>query len=103
MAFLMSWTLIEKKIEAEYHLLVKEQIEDKNQEEKLKHRKFKTIDDKIEVIRLAGYLDNKDYEIYIELKKIRNRIIHQGIRTDEIEAKKCIDLSIKIVREELNL
>lgn len=87
MAFLMSWTLIEKKIEAEYRLLVSEQIENKNQEKKLRHHKFKTIDDKIEVIRLAGCLANKDYEVYIELKKIRNRIIHQGVRTDEKEAK----------------
>jgi hypothetical protein len=57
----------------------------------------------IKVIRLAGYLDNEGYEKYIYLKKIRNRIIHHGIRTDENEAEKCLNLSIKVVKEVLNL
>lgn len=57
----------------------------------------------IEVIRLAGYLDNEGYEKYIYLKKIRNRIIHHGIRTDENEAEKSLNLSIKVVKEVLNL
>jgi len=99
MSFLMSWTLIEKKIVAEYRSIIKEQIDKKKQVEKLRNGKFKTIDDKLEILRITGNLDNEEYEKYICLKNLRNKIIHEGIRANETEAKKSLDLSIRIIKE----
>lgn len=99
MSFLMSWTLIEKKIVADYHSIIAEQIDKKKHDDKLKYRKFQTIDDKIEILRITGKLDNEEYEKYMCLKKNRNQIIHEGARTDETEAKKSLDLSIQIIKE----
>jgi len=99
MSFLMSWNLIEKKIVADYHSIIAEQIDKKKHDDKLKYRKFQTIDDKIEILRITGKLDNDEYEKYMCLKKNRNQIIHEGARTDESEAKKSLDLSIQIIKE----
>ena len=102
MSFLMSWTLIEKKIVADYHNLIEEQIDKKKQVDKLRNGKFRTIDDKLEILRITTNLDNKEYEKFMCLKNIRNKIVHEGIRADEQEAKKCLDLSIEIIKEILD-
>ena len=99
MSFLMSWTLIEKKIVADYHSIIAKQIDKKKHNDKLKNRKFQTIDDKIEILRITSKLDNDVYEKYMCLKKNRNQIIHEGARTDETETKKSLDLSLQIIKE----
>ncbi|KKN46911.1 hypothetical protein LCGC14_0668160 [marine sediment metagenome] len=99
MSCLMSWALIEKKIVAEYHSIIKKQIDKKKQVDKLRNGKFKTIDDKLEILRIIGNLVNEEYEKYMCLKNLRNKIIHKGVRATESEAKKFLDLSIEIVKE----
>lgn len=102
MSFLMSWTLIEKKIVAEYHKIIEDQIDMKKQVDKLRNGKFKTIDDKLEILRIIGNLNNEEYENFMFLKKRRNQIVHEGARTDEKDAKKSLDLSIEIIKEIIN-
>ena len=102
MSFLMSWTLIEKKIVAEYHKIIDDQIDMKKQVEKLRNGKFKTIDDKLEILRITRNLNNEEYENFMFLKKKRNRIVHEGATTDKLDAERSLDLSIEIIKEILN-
>ena len=99
MAFLMSWTLIEKKIEEEYLKVIKDQINDIKRKNKLESRKFQTIDDKIEILRLIDYLNKDQYDKFMELKGIRNRIIHRGEKVKKEEAEVCLELSTIIIKE----
>lgn len=102
MSFLMDWTLIEKKIKVDYLTVIEEQIDNEEHHNKLKKRKFQTIDDKLEIIKLTGNMNNEDFERFIELKKLRNNIIHKGARVNELDTNKCLEISTHIIKEILN-
>lgn len=65
----------------------------------MKNRKFQTIDDKIELLMFVDYFNKNEYDKYMELKKIRNKIIHKGERVNRSDAENYLNLSTLIIKK----
>ncbi len=104
MSFLMNWTLIEKKIEIEWNKMLENNTNDINHKNKLRKRKFHTLDDKIEILYLKKIIKDNKYLELIRLKKIRNDIVHKGKKAKKEDVEACIiinHLSIKEIIKKL--
>lgn len=98
-SFIMSWILIENKILSVWEKFIDDQIINNTRSKKLKNRKFRTIDDKIEILNITNQLSNQDYKSYIKFKNIRNKIVHKGFKASKNEAKECLNVCTKILKE----
>ena len=70
---------------------------------RLVNKKFRIIDDKIELLRIMGAISNEEYFQYMKFKKIRNRIIHKGKGAIEKETKELLDFSRRLTKDFLNI
>jgi len=93
MSYIMCWTLVEKKLVSSYKEVISQVIKDPTQKKRLTNKKFRIIDDKIELLRIIGAISNEEYSEYMKFKKIRNRIIHKGEGAIRKEAKELLDFS----------
>ncbi len=103
MSYIMCWTLIEKKLISSYKEVISQVIKDPIQKKRLVNKKFRIIDDKIELLRIMGTISNEEYSEYMKFKKIRNRIIHEGDGAIEKEAKELLDFSRILTKDFLNI
>lgn len=103
MSYIMCWTLIEKKLVSSYKEVISQVIKDPIQKKRLVNKKFRIIDDKIELLRIMGAISNEEYFQYMKFKKIRNRIIHKGKGAIEKETKELLDFSRRLTKDFLNI
>ena len=103
MSYIMCWTLIEKKLVSSYKEVISQVIKDPIQKKRLLNKKFRIIDDKIELIRIMGVISNEEYSQYMKFKKIRNRIIHEGEGAIEKETKELLDFSRILTKDVMNI
>lgn len=98
-SILMSWILIESKIESEWNKIIENKITNLSHLRKLKKNKFHTIDDKIEILNLTERLSEEEYDLFINLKKVRNKIVHNGVNATKEKAEDAIKICSNIIKE----
>ncbi len=103
MSFIMCWSLIEKIIISLYKESINKVVKDSRQIKKLEKKKFRMIDDKIEVLSLMETISSYDYFQYLKFKKIRNRIIHEGEETTDQAVRELLDFSKILINTSLKI
>ena len=60
-----------------------------------------TADTILETLNLVGKLSDNAYKEVIRLKKLRNNILHNGVRAAKIEAEECVTLASRLLTGEI--
>jgi hypothetical protein len=94
-----SWLVFETHIDRIWNDHVKSQNIDKNRMSKFQDRNRWSADYIIETLNLVGKLDITMYKYLMEVKAIRNRIVHSGTNVSKDEAQKCLEIATQLVRE----
>lgn len=101
-SFIMSWIIVEKKLSTLWDQLMESQGIKGRRKNKLKNPASWTMDHILETLNFAGKLKEDDYKLLMELKSIRNHIVHKGKKISKPDAEKCLNQSFSVIREMIN-
>ncbi len=92
----MSWLIIEGYLSEQLGELLNEKKATNKRKEKLQHR---SIDYALEILNLAGKLEDKDYGSFEELKKKRDSIAHNSKKEiTKNDADKCLNIAFALLK-----
>ena len=97
-SFILSWSIIERHL---YELWARKLEDMDMDEDRIGKLRNQSIDYLIEVLSVAGDMNESDYEGYMELKGKRNKFMHRGKAISKEDAEKCLGLARSIVQKKL--
>ncbi|WP_048190505.1 hypothetical protein [Methanobacterium sp. SMA-27] len=105
-SFIISWLILERYLSNLWKEKIIDKIkednkQDKNRENDLKNPGRWSAYYIIETLNLLGIIKNEQYKTFMELKRKRDKIVHEGQDCSKEESKKCLDLAKRILSENL--
>lgn len=101
-AFFMGWVIIERHIsQIWYEKIHVRKILDHNRISKLLNPGQWSIDYLIEVLNMEGDIEEHEYDVYMDLKRKRNDLIHFGKQIRKDDAEKCVDVAKSIMLKKI--
>lgn len=94
---IMTWVVIERWLDSLWQDFIKHKGIAGKRKQKLVESIFWTADVILETLNLAGKLQNDVFEKIVGLKRIRNNILHDGIRATKEEAEGCMNLASRLL------
>lgn len=92
-SFILSWTILEQYLNYKWDLLLDRKEIIGNRLKKLTGRDY-TASIKTEMLNLFGYLTKEDYEILNDLRKKRNKFIHEIKKISSDKAIRSLNLAV---------
>ncbi|MFC1874657.1 hypothetical protein ACFLY3_00660 [Chloroflexota bacterium] len=96
-SFLMTWIVIEKWLDSLWEGLVQEKSIKGKRRKKLVESTLWTADTILETLNLVGSLSESAYREVTRLKRLRNNILHAGVRVAKTESEACINLASRLL------
>ena len=101
-AFILQWTIVERILTRRWIRYVDGHIEEKKRREYLSESRDLTISLIIEVSSLVGEIDQATYSESQKMRKVRNKVIHDGLIPTQDNAADCAGLASKLLSSELD-
>lgn len=101
-SFIMSWSILERHISELWKVRVDQKDLDEEREQKLKSSAIWGLDYQLESLNLVGVVSDEDYEIYSDLKRKRNKLIHSGRTVSKEDAEKSLGLAKGIIASKID-
>lgn len=98
-SFVLGWVVIEKYLSNVWRKFIEEFGVTGKRKKKLLSSHEWSISYIIETLNLCGKFDKDLYQTLIELKKRRDKSVHEGESITQDDAKKCLTMSSKVVSE----
>jgi hypothetical protein len=97
-SFLSSWLILETHLGILWNDYIKSKNIAKPRADKLKDSNRWSVNHLLETLNLACKIDSTEYEQLMNWKTKRNKVVHEGVKVTDSEAKQCIELAAKVVR-----
>jgi len=102
-SFIMSWTILERYLSELWKKKIQEKNVDGNRTSKLMDTNRWSADHLVEVLNLDGIIKEEDYDKFMDMKRKRNRFIHQGKQLFREDATQCFNMAKAIVVNRIEL
>lgn len=93
-SFVMSWLIIEKYLSSRWKDFIKEKAIGGNRKDKLEDW---TIGQFLEVLHLSKKITKKQYKLFMEMKKKRDKFVHEGKQISKENAQKSFKTCVSII------
>ncbi len=102
-AFIVQWTVVERLLTRMWNRYLAEHVDNKKRREGLAENRDLTISLIVELLCLVGEIDEETHSESHAMRRIRNKVIHDGLIPDAEHARRCAGLSTKFLSVELDL
>ncbi|MBZ2164477.1 hypothetical protein [Methanobacterium spitsbergense] len=106
-SFIISWLIVERYLSIKWKEKIIDNIvendkQNKNRKNDLKNPGRWSAYYIIETLRLLGIIKTDDeYKIFMNLKRKRDKIVHEGQECSKKESEKCLNLAKRILNEQI--
>lgn len=100
-SFIINWIIVEKYLSNLWNDLLEKKVVSRKRKKKLTEGIFWGIDTILETLNLGGNIDKNTYDLLMQLKKKRNKFVHEGIPIDQLSSEKLLNFCSDIVKDNL--
>ena len=101
-AFILSWCIIEHDLMVRWDKMLDDRrISGKRRNKLRNHLLYKTADRVIEIFNLISEISDDEYSKLMKFRKIRNKVVHEGISPSKEDTEVCFDYAYEIITKKL--